>query len=64
MQHRARGSQSKSLRTRVDGASNGSPPSSVIGSWEKEVSLGRNHARYVIKGRRELSLPTLLTSLP
>jgi hypothetical protein len=46
MRQRARGSQSKGRKTRVNGADNGSPLSSVIGSYspgrEKEVSLERS----------------------
>ena len=47
MHQRARGShRSKGMRTKVDGASNGLPPSRTIGSYppgsEKEVSMDRS----------------------
>ena|SRR5688500_18128856 len=60
MQHLARGSQSKSPRTRVDGASNGSPPSSVIGSW---VRLGGPWGSFPVQRRHELRTYGVLGSL-
>ena len=60
MQHRARGSQSESPRTRVDGASNGSAPTSVIGSW---VRQGGPWGSFPVQRRHELRTYGVLGSL-